>query len=120
MTYHVAYILSPDLRQDDKPRVDKPLVIPAGSVVYRTAISAPGVKAVAWYTVKDHCSLTGLPTSVAITADADGYYPENGEGSVLSLHLGTLPALAQDTAIHGHDRCQVSTASLNPSAGAVP
>ena len=39
------YILSPDLRQDDKPRVDKPFVVPAGSVVYRTAISAPGVKA---------------------------------------------------------------------------
>ena len=38
-------ILSPDMRQDDKPRKDKPFVIPANSVVYRTAISAPGVKA---------------------------------------------------------------------------
>ena len=38
-------ILSPDLRQDDKPRKDKALVIPTGSVVYRTAVSAPGVKA---------------------------------------------------------------------------
>ena len=38
-------ILSPDLRQDDKPRKDKPFVVPAGSVVYRTAVSAPGVKA---------------------------------------------------------------------------
>ena len=37
-------ILSPDLRQDDKPRKDKPFVVPAGSVVYRTAVSAPGVK----------------------------------------------------------------------------
>ena len=36
-------ILSPDLRQDDKPRKDKPFVIPAGAVVYRTAVSAPGV-----------------------------------------------------------------------------
>ena len=37
-------ILSPDLRQDDKPRKDKPFVVPAGSVVYRTAVSAPGVR----------------------------------------------------------------------------
>ena len=38
-------ILSPDMRQDDKPRLDKPLVVPTNAVVYRTAISAPGVKA---------------------------------------------------------------------------
>ena len=37
-------ILSPDLRQDDKPRKDKPFVVPAGAVIYRTAVSAPGVK----------------------------------------------------------------------------
>ena len=35
-------ILSPDLRQDDKPRKDRPFIIPAGAVVYRTAVSAPG------------------------------------------------------------------------------
>ena len=37
-------ILSPDLRQDDKPRKDRPFVIPAGAVVYRTAVNAPGVR----------------------------------------------------------------------------
>jgi hypothetical protein len=37
------------------------LVIPAGAVVYRTAVSAPGVKA-GWYCkVK---AATGLPTAV--------------------------------------------------------
>jgi len=111
---HVAYILSPDLRQDDKPRVDKPLVIPAGASVYRTAISAPGVKSVGGTAVI--AAETGLPTSVAITADADGYYPENGEGSVLiSIFGGT--ALGSDTTIKVTTDA-VSTASLKPSAGA--
>ena len=32
-------IQSPDLRQDDKPRLDKPMVIPAGAVVYRSAVN---------------------------------------------------------------------------------
>ena len=113
-TDHVAYILSPDLRQDDKPRVDKPLVIPTGAVVYRTAISAPGVKSVGGTAAIT--AATGLPTSVAITADADGYYPENGAGSVLvSILDGT--ALSADTAITVTTDA-VSTASLNPSAGA--
>jgi len=111
---HVAYILSPDLRQDDKPRVDKPLVIPAGAAVYRTAISAPGVKSVGG-TAKITAA-TGLPTSVAITADSDGYYPENGEGSVL-VSILNVAALAADTPITVTTD-EVSTASLNPSAGA--
>ena len=37
-------ILSPDMRQDDKPRKDRPFVVPEGAVVYRTAVSAPGVR----------------------------------------------------------------------------
>ena len=111
---HVAYILSPDLRQDDKPRIDKPLVIPAGAVVYRTAISAPGVKSVGG--TAEITAATGLPASVAITADADGYYPENGSGSVLVAILNGT-ALAADTPILVTTD-EVSTASLNPSAGA--
>ena len=113
-TTHVPYILSPDLRQDDKPRIDKPLVIPAGAAVYRTAISAPGVKSVGG-TAKITAA-SGLPTSVAITADAAGYYPENGEGSVL-VSILNVAALGGDTAITVTTD-KVSTASLNPSAGA--
>ena len=110
-----TYILSPDLRQDDKPRVDKPLVIPAGSVVYRTSLSAPGVKGADGDTIVIEAA-AGLPTSVAITADAEGYYPAEGEGSVLvSILDGT--ALAADTAIQVTTD-GVSVASLNPSAGA--
>ena len=59
---------------------------------------------------------TGLPTAVPITADAEGYYPAEGEGSVLvSILDGT--ALGSDTAIQVTTD-GVSVASLNPSAGA--
>jgi hypothetical protein len=37
-------ILSPDLRQDDKPRRDRPFELPAGAKVYKVAVSAPGVR----------------------------------------------------------------------------
>ena len=33
-------ILSPDLRPDDKPRLDRPFVVPAGAFVYRTAVNS--------------------------------------------------------------------------------
>ena len=70
---YVPYILSPDLRQDDKPRVDKPMVIPTGAVVYRSALSAPGVKrlllVLSLFQLQLECP------SVTITADAEGYYP---------------------------------------------
>ena len=38
------HILSPDLRQDDKPRKDRPFEIPAGAKIYRVAVNAPGVR----------------------------------------------------------------------------
>ena len=44
-------IQSPDLRQDDKPRLDKPLVVPAGAVVYRTTLNLQGCSR-----DPDHCS----------------------------------------------------------------
>jgi hypothetical protein len=37
-------ILSPDLRQDDKPRLDRPFEIPGGAKIYRVAVNAPGVR----------------------------------------------------------------------------
>jgi hypothetical protein len=109
-----TYILSPDLRQDDKPRVDKLFVVPEGSVVYRTAISGPGVKSAGGTVVIK--SATGLPTSPTLTAGADGYYPVEGVTSALSAILGGT-ALAADTAIQVTTDA-VSTASLSPSAGA--
>ena len=111
------YILSPDLRQDDKPRVDKPFVVPAGSVVYRTAISAPGVKGADGDTIVLE-ALANSPATGTLTAEADGYFPENGVSSALtSIVDGTAVNVGADTPV------QVTTdadfvASLSPSAGA--
>ena len=110
-------ILSPDLRQDDKPRKDKPFVVPTGSVVYRTAVSAPGVQGTSGDTIEVAPSgSAGFPTSAALTAAADGFYPEEGVSS-------DLPAILNGTATAGDVTVQVvtdgaSVAKLNPSAGA--
>ena len=110
-------ILSPDLRQDDKPRKDKPFVIPEGSVVYRVAVSAPGVKGAAGDTIVVAPSgASGFPATPTLTADADGFYPEEGAGSA-------LPSILDGTATTGDVQVQattdaVSVAELNPSAGA--
>ena len=110
-------VLSPDLRQDDKPRKDRPFVIPAGAVVYRTAINGVGVReeTVAGSTTIVPAGIT-TPTAVAATAGADGYFAPVGEFSLFESILdGT--ALGAETAV------QVTTsagliASQNPSAGA--
>ena len=111
-------ILSPDLRQDDKPRKDKPCVIPAGSVVYRTAVSAPGVKGVGTKTVVVAPSGSGanFPTTPTLTAATDGYYPAEGAVSATG-------SILDGTALTGDATIQITTndvnvASLSPSAGA--
>ena len=114
-TYGVQ-ILSPDLRQDDKPRKDKPLVVPGGSVVYRTAISAPGVKAAAAGDTVKVKAATGLPTSVPVTAGTDTFFPAEGATSALGNILGGV-ALTGDTSIEVTTDAAF-TAALNPSAGA--
>jgi len=111
-------ILSPDLRQDDKPRKDRPFVIPEGSVIYRTAVSAPGVKAAAAADtiVVAPSGGSGFPTTGSLAAGADSFFPENGATSALSNILG-------GTATTADVQVQVTTsddftAALNPSAGA--
>ena len=114
------YILSPDLRQDDKPRIAKPFVVPAGSVVYRTAISAPGVKedTVAGSATVVLEALANSPTTGTLTAEADGYFPENGVSSALtSIVDGTAVNVVADTAVEGTTSADL-IASLDPSAGA--
>ena len=69
-------ILSPDLRQDDKPRLDKPIVIPAGATVYRTAINVEnlegnGTEAIAI----DGLTTAGLEASLPAV---DGVFPPEG------------------------------------------
>ena len=70
-------ILSPDLRQDDKPRLDKPFVVPGGSTVYRTAIQTVNLSGSGTDTV----SVDGLTTATgneAIVTAVAGEYPEEG------------------------------------------
>ena len=115
-------ILSPDLRPDDKPRIDKPFVIPAGSIVYRTALSAPNVKGASGDTVQINALGANAPgntgSEVTLTAEADGFFPADGEVStMLSVVDGTAINVSADTAV------QVTTsadliAELDPSAGA--
>ena len=90
-------ILSPDLRPDDKPRIDKPFVIPAGSIVYRTALSAPNVKGASGDTVQINALGANAPgntgSEVTLTAEADGFFPADGEVSTM------LPSVVDGTAI---------------------
>jgi len=124
-------ILSPDLRQDDKPRKDKPFVVPAGSVVYRTAVSAPGVReetlagsttvTVAGISTPTAVPLAAIPEVDPVTSvpNSDyGYFVAEGAVSAMeSIVDGTAISVSADTAV------QVTTsadliASLTPSAGA--
>ena len=116
---YAVQVLSPDMRQDDKPRKDKPLVVPTGAVVYRTAISAPGVKADAagdTITVK---TLGGnAPSSGSLTAEADQFFPVDGVSSALnSIVDGTAVNVAADTPVEVTTSADF-TCEQNPSAGA--
>ena len=101
-TYNLK-VLSPDLRQDDKPRVDKAFVIPKGSVVYRTAVNAPPGN-------------TGSETT--LTAGTDKFFPADGAASaMLGIVNGTAISTSADTAVQVITSASF-TAEQNPSAGA--
>ena len=106
-------ILSPDLRQDDKPRKDKALVIPTGSVIYRTAVSAPGVKAesAGKTVVIAPSNSAGFPTTPSLAAGADLYFAADGVSSALDNILG-------GTATTADVQVQVTTNGSNTAGGA--
>jgi hypothetical protein len=115
-------ILSPDLRQDDKPRKDRPMTIPANAVVYRTAISAPGVLGASGNTILIKALGANAPGNTGslttLTAQADGYFPANGVSSALnSVVNGTAVSTSAETAVE-ITTSAAFTASQNPSAGA--
>ena len=114
---YTLQILSPDLRQDDKPRKDRPMTIPQGAVVYRTAISAPGVRE---ETVAGSATIVPVgittPTAVAASAEDDGYFAPVGEFSLFE-------SILDGSALPADVDMQVTTdagliASQKPSAGA--
>ena len=90
-------VLSPDLRQDDKPRLDKPLTIPAGAKVYRTAISVQNLSAAGTETV----AIDGL-TSASVEASlaaVGGVFPEAGAiGPELGFDFGTTQSTESSAA----------------------
>lgn len=121
-TYNLK-VLSPDLRQDDKPRTDKNFVIPKDSVVYRTAVSAPGVKAAAsGNTIKIAALGSNAPgdtgSEVTLTAGSDLFFPAAGAiSSMLGVLNGTAVSTSADTAVQVVTSASF-TAEQNPSAGA--
>jgi hypothetical protein len=83
-------ILSPDLRQDDKPRRDRPFELPAGAKVYKVAISAPGVREAE--SLRD--ATTGeLPGTTTITTTVAGIAP------ILTANDGLTETEARDGTI---------------------
>lgn len=83
-------ILSPDLRQDDKPRRDRPFELPAGAKVYKVAISAPGVREAE--SLRD--ATTGeLPGTTTITTTVAGIAP------ILTANDGLTDTEARDGTI---------------------
>ncbi len=119
---YTPQVLSPDLRQDDKPRKDKPLVVPANAVVYRTAISAPGLRQADLSGTTATVLLDSLggsaPTSGTLTAEADGFFPADGVSSALNgIVDGTALSTSIDTTVTLATNVDL-IAELNPSAGA--
>ena len=98
---------SPDLRQDDKPRLDKTMTVPTGALIYRSAIrcencnSATGGSA-ATVTVTKTTSGTALEqdTAAAQTADATTRKFSGGATSAFALDtdLGSVLAETEITA----------------------
>jgi len=77
-------ILSPDLRQDDKPRLDRPFVLRGtmgggGITPYRVAINVVNLKGDGSATITTSpTSISGV-TQVTLADEADGTFPMGGE-----------------------------------------
>lgn len=99
-------ILSPDLRNDDKPRLDRPMEIPGGAKIYRVAVAAPGVReeTVAGTTTITVAGITA-PVPPVLTAN-DGATQEAGRSGETGFYnpvgIWNDPALSiLDTASTG-------------------
>lgn len=79
-------VLSPDLRQDDKPRQDKPFVVPTGATIYRSAVTVSNLKAASGVTVAvDGTATASAATEAVTTAASDGTFAAGGAGSTFAL-----------------------------------
>ena len=87
-------ILSPDLRQDDKPRQDRNFVINAsagggGVVVYRVAINVVNLKGTGSSTITTDPTTVGGATQITLSDGSDGTFPKGGEFTAFTMD--TLP-----------------------------
>ena len=106
---------SPDLRQDDKPRLDKTMTVPAGALIYRSAIrcencnSATGGTGPATVTVTKTTSGTALEQDTAAAQTADATTRKFSGGATSSFALDTnLGSVLPETEI----TAQVTTNTL--------
>ena len=104
-------ILSPDLRQDDKPRLDKPIIVPAGATVYRTAINAENIEGVGTEAISiDGLTTAGLKASLPAVGGefpAEGGYTafdgfatvsvESADATITVAHAGNLSIIDPDS-----------------------
>ena len=87
-------ILSPDMRADDKPRTDKPCVIPAGASVYRTGVTGVNITAAG---ATDTLTVAGVTPAAVSTAVASAY---SADGGVTAFGgLGGITPEASDATI---------------------
>ena len=107
-TYNLK-VLSPDLRQDDKPRTDKNLVVPGGAVVYRTAMRVVNICATSPGKTIAIGGLNSTNSPIANALSSVGDYSYAEEGSV-----STLNSILDGTANSGSDATvQVTTNGIN-------
>ena len=86
-------ILSPDLRPDDKPRLDRPMTVPAGAKVYRTAINTTNLATTGAGTIQ----ISGTTVTGTTLTAASGAFPEEGAVSEFT-GLGSISAETADPA----------------------
>ena len=87
-------ILSPDLRQDDKPRLDKPFETPANAKVYSSSVNVVNVKGTGVGTL----TVGGGGLATVLTAVA-GVFPAAGAIKTADLELGTVATGGTATAV---------------------
>ena len=91
-------ILSPDLRQDDKPRLDKPFIVPEGATIYRSALTAVNLTSTDSATLAVDGTATNSSASEAtLTADGEGVFPEEGAASDFAMSATLTPEVAETT-----------------------
>ena len=96
-------IQSPDLRQDDKPRLNKVLTVPAGATVYRSSVNVINLKASGTQTVKvDGLTTAGLEASLAAVG---GEFPAAGAATAFDgfATVSSESSAAAITAVYSGD-----------------